>query len=372
MTELFRNRLQGMEMDVRDGFWEGLQTELPKATVLTSPQKHILFQPKFRRWVAAASAALLLGAASATLWYFSPQEEIKEAFTQAALQAPETCLMNEGVQEVLTVSQSENKSATRDFSSKPSASNNPNSNLAMAVPAALQEETEPTDESLSLHVSITITHQVYGITSNTNTSIYNASSDNSQGTANHAAMNSDAGSFVTEDDEMLFTEKERTDNVPHGWFLKTAIGTSLPKDGFEMPVSASFSVERNLNSRLSLESGIQYHYLAAKTASAEDAALHTLSVPVKLNVLLANSSRVDLYASGGMAAEKSVNKSFSEDPVRLSASIGLGVRYRLNERLALFAEPSLSHHFDTDGEIRSLRTERATNMNLLCGLRMTY
>jgi len=40
--------------------------------------------------------------------------------------------------------------------------------------------------------------------------------------------------------------------------------------------------------------------------------------------------------------------------------------------LALFAEPSVSHHFDSDASTRTLRTERALNVNLLCGLRMTY
>lgn len=44
----------------------------------------------------------------------------------------------------------------------------------------------------------------------------------------------------------------------------------------------------------------------------------------------------------------------------------------MNDRFALFAEPSVSHHFDTDSQTRTLRTERPTNLNLLCGVRMTY
>ena len=56
----------------------------------------------------------------------------------------------------------------------------------------------------------------------------------------------------------------------------------------------------------------------------------------------------------------------------LSVAAGVGVRYRLNDRFALFAEPSVSHHFGTDSETGTLRTERPTNLNLLCGVRMTY
>lgn len=63
---------------------------------------------------------------------------------------------------------------------------------------------------------------------------------------------------------------------------------------------------------------------------------------------------------------------FKAEPVQLSVAAGVGVRYKLSDRFALFAEPLVSHHFDTESETKTLRTERATNLNLLCGVRMTY
>lgn len=119
ITGLFRSRLSGVEMTVRDGFWEELQAGLPKAgTDRSTPaavsgaidssfgttdclsetadclsetadclsgaadglsgqrRKGILLVPRFHRVAAAASVIMVLGAASAAFWYFSPKDEI--------------------------------------------------------------------------------------------------------------------------------------------------------------------------------------------------------------------------------------------------------------------------------------------------------
>lgn len=137
-----------------------------------------------------------------------------------------------------------------------------------------------------------------------------------------------------------------------------------------MPLTAGVTVERSLNNWLALETGIQYNRLHA------DRTLHTLGIPVKLNMTLASTPRVDLYAVVGGAAEKCIagapDNGFKAEPVQLSVAAGVGVRYKLSDRFALFAEPLVSYHFDTESETKTLRTERATNLNLLCGVRMTY
>ena len=66
------------------------------------------------------------------------------------------------------------------------------------------------------------------------------------------------------------------------------------------------------------------------------------------------------------------DNSFKEEPVQLAVTAGIGINYKINDRLALFAEPGVSHHFKTDSKLATVRTKRPTNFNLLCGLRMTY
>ena len=67
-----------------------------------------------------------------------------------------------------------------------------------------------------------------------------------------------------------------------------------------MPFTAGVSVERCLNKHFSLEAGLQYNCLDG------DHTLHTLEVPVRLNMMLASTPKVDFYAMVGGAAEKCI------------------------------------------------------------------
>ena len=104
--------------------------------------------------------------------------------------------------------------------------------------------------------------------------------------------------------------------------------------------------------------------------------LHYLGIPVKVNVTLVDTKKIDLYATVGGIADKCIagapDNSFKEEPIQLAVTAGIGINYKINDRLAVFAEPGVSHHFKTDSKLATVRTKRPTNFNLLCGLRMTY
>jgi hypothetical protein len=78
ITDLFRTRLADAGISVRDGFWEELSQEIPVAC--QHRRRILLF-----RVAAAASVLLVLAASSATFLYFSPKEEMEEAFTKIAV-----------------------------------------------------------------------------------------------------------------------------------------------------------------------------------------------------------------------------------------------------------------------------------------------
>lgn len=346
ITGLFRSRLANAEMMVRDGFWEGLQGDLSK--------KRTFLTPRFYRVAAAASVVLVLGAASAAFLYFSPKEEIQEAFTKVATLTPEGKLNGDVVQEKFP----------SIHEAKPTAQKNGHNHPAQASSAMALAANEEADETVSVTVSIRITQRVYGNhqQAGNESAGYHATGDPANSTSNSAS------SVYSEQSEpaLASTDVSKSRN----WALKAGIGSSLPKGDFGMPLTAGLSAERRLSKRFSLEAGLQYNRLDAGHA------IHTLAVPVKLNALLASSSKVDFYATLGGAAEKCIagaeDNGFGAEPIQLSVAAGLGVRYKLNDRIALFAEPTVSHHFDTDSQTKSLRTERPTNINLLCGVRMTY
>lgn len=361
ITGLFRDRLGHAEMEVREGFWEELRRDLPPRGERIAGKRNFFLTPKFYRVAAAASVVLVLGAASAAFWYFSPKEEIKKAFTQVEALTPEGSLHADMLRE----------SFPSIHPTAPTAQAGIQSPVPVRPVGLADQAEEDTEETVSLQVSITITQRVYGQQGQGN-SYYGDRhrNDGYKRVSGYAENQSDESVVSMEDEEQKPVSAMKKTNSTSAWSLKMMAGTSLPSGDFRMPLTAGVSVERRLNNRLSLEAGLQYNCLSAQAGAGDD--LHALAVPVKLNVLLGKTSKVDWYATVGGAVEKTVNKTTAEDPFRLSAFAGLGVAYKVNERFALFAEPIVSHHFDTDSGVRSLRTERSTNLNLLCGVRMTY
>lgn len=357
ITGLFRSRLSGAEMTVRDGFWEELKGDLsmPRA-------KRSAFTPRFYRVAAAASVVLVLGAASAAFWYFSPKDEIQEAFTKVATLTPEGNLKGDVVQEKFP----------SIHETKPTAQNPGHKHPVPASSGAILAANDDDEETVSVTVSITISQRVYGNHHQGN-GMYGQSAS-SRNENNHYATTTDPTAATSNTELGSDSHKALPIGNAGGsmkkWAFKAGIGTSLPKGDFGMPLTAGVSAERRLNKHFSLEAGLQYNRIDG------DHTIHTLAVPVKLNAMLASNSKVDFYATLGGAAEKCIaganDNGFGAEPVQLSVAAGLGVRYKLNDRIALFAEPTVSHHFDTDSQTKTLRTERPTNLNLLCGVRMTY
>ena len=375
ITGLFRNRLSGAEMTVRDGFWEELKSDLSRvetdatntsaAVAFGQKQKRSVLTPRFYRVAAAASVVLVLGAASAAFWYFSPKDEIQEAFTKVATLTPEGNLNGDVVQEKFP----------SIHEPKPTAQTPGHKHLAPASSGTILVANGDDEETVSVTVSITISQRVYGNHHQGN-GMYGqtASVDKMEyqlkdGTYQEATIIEEENGHPTKV-QFKLDQNVKLTNVKFYYGGSNRGATSLPKGDFGMPFTAGVSAERRLSKHFSLEAGLQYNRLDG------DHTIHTLAVPVKLNAILASNSRVDFYATLGGAAEKCISgardNGFEAEPVQLSVAAGLGVRYKLNDRIALFAEPTVSHHFDTDSQTKTLRTERPTNLNLLCGVRMTY
>ena len=118
--------------------------------------------------------------------------------------------------------------------------------------------------------------------------------------------------------------------------MKARVGMALPADNgtYKMPISAGVTVERKLNDFLGIETGLLYSNL--RSAGQH---LHYLGIPVRVNVTLMDTKKVDLYATVGGIADKCVagapDNSFKEEPVQLAVTAGIGINYKINDRLAL-------------------------------------
>lgn len=377
LTALFRDRLKESEMPVRDGFWEELSGDLLRMEDGTaSGKRRSLPVVYYRRLAVAASAALLLGVASAAWWFLVPRVEEEPVVAQVAATVPQGRLDGDRIQELFPVEENGSPDACL-------------SRQASSDEAPVSDAEEGEEAAFSVRLSVTITQHVYGVrrqSGGSRSELWNGWRNGPFYNPLYALRKTAAGQGqgdIRRTEEETVSVPETSSGTASGthtvtesgtpvrkWALKAGVGTSLPKGDYAMPLSVGLTAEHRLNRCLSLEAGLQYGYMPAASQAGGDA--HALAVPARLNLLLAETPRVDVYAQVGGAAEKTVGKGSGDDPVRLSVMAGLGVRYKLNERLALFAEPSVSRHFATDSDRRTLHSERPVNLNLLCGVRMSY
>ena len=136
-------------------------------------------------------------------------------------------------------------------------------------------------------------------------------------------------------------------------------------------VSAGVTVERKLNDFLGIETGLLYSNL--RSAGQH---LHYLGIPVKVNVTLVDTKKIDLYATVGGIADKCIagapDNSFKEEPIQLAVTAGIGINYKINDRLAVFAEGGVSQPCKGDSKLTTVRKKRPTYIDLLCGQCVRY
>lgn len=345
ITDLFRSSLGHTEMTVREGFWE----ELNHGVAISGQRRQRMV---FFRIAAAASVLLVLAASSAAIWYFSPKEEMEKAFTQLAVSGV-------GALDGDRVNQAFSPACNQPVLQKPAPKS-----FGML---ALHKEEE--DDSVSVTVSLSFSFSA----STTHRSREEARTDEVLWKAGGGAE--PTPSDLAEQAPVMASTAPTVAKIKETrtWAVKAAVGTALPaKAGkYKMPVITDVTVEKMLNKHLAIEAGLQYSNLRSKGQN-----LHYLGIPVKMNVYLANTKNLDVYASIGGIADKCIagapDNDFGNEPIQLALTAGVGINYKINDRIALFAEPGVSHHFKTDSKLETIRTKRATNFNLICGLRMTY
>ena len=342
ITDLFRTRLADAGMSVRDGFWEELSQDIP---VACQHRRRLIFF----RVAAAASVLLVLAASSATFLYFSPKEEMEEAFTKIAV-------TNGGQMDGDGIRVNQLPLPVEPVLPKP-------------APKSYGMLSQYTEEEDSLSITFSMSFSFSSTTSTGNGNRYGNQGHNGY----WQATNGNTGSSVASEEQSNVDMSQPKAVKKHRWAMKVQVGTALPADNgtYKMPVSAGVTVERKLNDFLGIETGLLYSNL--RSAGQH---LHYLGIPVKVNVTLVDTKKIDLYATVGGIADKCIagapDNSFKEEPIQLAVTAGNGINYKINDRLAVFAEPGVSHHFKTDSKLATVRTKRPTNFNLLCGLRMTY
>lgn len=169
---------------------------------------------------------------------------------------------------------------------------------------------------------------------------------------------------------------------------------SYPDVSYSLPISFGFTVRKDLNRYIGVESGLMYTYLSTTfkrggtNQSEVKSSLHYLGIPLNLVVYLWRNERWNIYLSGGGMVEKglqavysgyladnngTIHKSRKEgiDGLQWSVNASIGASYRLYGDWSLYFEPRFAHYFDC-GQPASIRTDKSLGFGLSAGIRYAF
>ena len=371
LINLFRSRLEHVGMPVRANLWDDLEKDIP---VVLHRRRRLL-----HRFAGAASILLILAGASAAFWHFSPKEEIADAFTQVAASTVSTGKMGVDV-------------VKEEFPSIQAAPILPKATANNYVYYIDEEEDDSVSFSFSMSFSFSASDTDDGDIS------YAGGLEKRSGYAENVNEHTSVAPAVCEKKKKWSTQIYASTNV----FTAQKKGSlnditqQYTNVKYKLPLSIGLTVQKELSGWFALETGLVYTLLNSELTTGkgtyyqQNQTLHYLGIPVKGNFNLADSKRFNLYASAGGMIEKCIagnvktddyvdgskthssKNSLRPDPLQLSLSAAIGLQYKFNDRLSMYAEPGLVYYFDDGSSVSTIRKEKPLNLNLLCGVRMTY
>lgn len=150
----------------------------------------------------------------------------------------------------------------------------------------------------------------------------------------------------------------------------------------KQPISAGFSIRKNLHKGFSVETGLVYTFLASDilyegAVQETRQKLHYMGIPLRANWNFIDKDKFTFYVSAGGTVEKCIygkmgSEDLSVDPVQLSVLAGIGAQYNIGKHFGIYLEPGISYFFDDGSDIRTIRTDNPCNFTLQAGLRLSY
>ena len=166
---------------------------------------------------------------------------------------------------------------------------------------------------------------------------------------------------------------------------------------YGVPFTVGLGARFSVTDRLSFGTGLDYSMLTrsfkgtytSPTAAPFDGTIfhtvHYIGVPVNVyyNLLDTRDGLMNVYAWGGGSADYCIANGYKlmgtpattvKDEAggfQFSAALGIGLEFKLTDRLGLYLDPAVRYYFHSPGQPKSVRTDKPFMFNLDAGLRFS-
>ena len=406
-TQQLHDKLAEREVAPPDNLWADIEAALP--TTSEANQKPRATFVSLRRWLVAASVALLIAGGGYLYWQTpttevptssNPQPTLSQAEPKATTHGdtthwdkscesfeaqltepvPMSRLAQASVEDsvVETIGKMEDVELITESSDIPQVENDPHQSDHTSHLSSLTSHLED-DETIR-----EIDEEIALLSSKSNKDIsinlYASNSFNNMQHSNGVRM-----------DETLAARYNFEQYLPQN-SASARRSEPIYLVGYEerqkhyQPISFGLSVSYPLMSHLSLSTGVTYTRLRSDFASiingssiSQEQTLHYLGIPLNVQYRLFHLGGLNVYLSGGAEADYNikarlesmgVTQHIDRDRWQFSIQGGVGLQYDILPQLGFYAEPGVKHYFDNGSRLHNYFKDKPTSFNLQVGLRL--
>ena len=400
-----KERLDDYSEEIPSDGWQRLEKALGEvgATPFRQEEKRAKVIP-LRRWLAVAASVTLVVAGSLSLWLLNGPADERMRLAQTPVELTEEPVIEEPVplpraeeedtRLAVAVPLSRPAIVRMDEKEEEPQTDAPRTenNRTVAPDTSRTDEAERPKRKTSLEADIPMTYE----SKRTRKGWSFGMAVGGRGMASDGAggasfvMSNDMTGSLSSSNINLSAMADGVIAIPNGQALAFKAGKPylmarervLTSADHHQPVSAGFSVRKELGKGFSVETGLTYTFLASDLhyegdSEAVSQKLHYLGVPLRANWNFVDTRLFTLYLSAGGAVEKCVygkqdGEALSQRPWQFSVLGAVGAQYNLSRRVGVYVEPGVSYYFDDGSSLATLRKDHPCGFTLQAGLRLTY
>lgn len=164
----------------------------------------------------------------------------------------------------------------------------------------------------------------------------------------------------------------------------------------DSPITIGLSLNKKLNKRWSLETGLQYTFLKSDFSTGEECRiqevqkLHYIGIPLRISYRWGSFRRLSFYSTTGAQVDiplKGTLNTYSligdsvsvnldrqslNAPLQWSINASAGVQYHFTPHASFYIEPTLNYYIPDGSGLRTIRREHPVTFTIPVGLRLTW
>lgn len=172
-------------------------------------------------------------------------------------------------------------------------------------------------------------------------------------------------------------------------------GKIVEQQHYDAPVTIGLAVNKKLNDRWSLETGLQYTFLKSDFITGneyriqETQRIHYIGLPFRVSYRWGSFRKISFYSTAGIQVDFPLKGKLSTShitdsipmnigsqslsvPWQWSVNASTGVQYHFTPHISFYIEPTINYYIPDGSGLRTIRKEHPATFTIPAGLRFSW